>query len=897
MKRLKTSAQYLLNGLLFLHLMGQSTMAIERPFILIGETHLALKEKIHNHAWAQSIFNKISQSVDPYVDRHKSDPEWIVSRLQMHWKTHYERTFVNGQIWSHGQGRAPVPTPRFAGGRDWATPYARPALEDIRPFEEDPRGLWLQNRQKPGEPWEWASVSETGQVIERINEHLMRLAEQAAFLYWYTGDESYAQFAADIFYTYVEGMYYRSNPETVEDHSKARILGLATFEVIHEAITRSLAITYDFLRDYLVQNGKDIDLVESVFKRWADRIIQGGNAHGNWNINQARFIVYLGLSLQPDDAYADGKGLTYYVDQFTRVSSENQTSLKDMVPVEYDQAQGIWPEAPGYAFSVTDNILQLAHVIRNATHEDVIEAYPVLEKAALVVFQYLFPNGLTVGFGDTYHQAPNPVTLELLVNRARKNGELALERRLTAALKQQMVLSGYVRGNRGALFSLTSFVGELLPSDQINTDLVTKTFYAPPVSLAIQRNGNDLTLGLMASLVGTKGGHMHSNGLALELYGQDLVFAPDVGRGSSYWQKEHGEYYKRFLAHNTVIVDGKSDYDGPDHPFQLLHLEPTSESYQSLSDRVSFVDVYFEEPKTQSDQRRLVRIIRTSPESGYFVDILRSKRQDGKDVKHEYLFHNLGQTLVLNNANGNGLATVATDELHAKRGDLVGYNYFTHKQKADYNDDFFATFHIELENAKEVTTRLWMAGEIERTVFTALSPRARSPSHGSAPRELQDDAVPLLFVRQLGLAWTRPFVGVIEPFADTRGASISHIETLEGEGDFVGLQITSQKLNHRTEYILSDTSLKGVNTVKDIQFQGIYGVLSITDGGLQVLYLGHGKHLSAFGFTIGASGETVSACLYRESGRFLLSNTGPIRLQTPLGARDWTPGFAQIVGE
>ena len=160
---------------------------------------------------------------------------------------------------------------RFAGGRDWAVPYATPKLEDVRPYDEDPRGIWLQNRKKPGDPWEWAPVNETGQIIERINGRIMGMAEKAAFLYWYTGDEAYAKFASDIIWTYAQGMYYRKNPETYEDHSKARILGLATFEVIHEGITMSLAVTYDFLRGYLVETGKDTDLIDSLLKRWMDR--------------------------------------------------------------------------------------------------------------------------------------------------------------------------------------------------------------------------------------------------------------------------------------------------------------------------------------------------------------------------------------------------------------------------------------------------------------------------------------------------------------------------------------------------------------------------------------------------------------------------------------------------
>ncbi|MDA0709131.1 MAG: heparinase II/III family protein [bacterium] len=882
-------------SLLSFYLIGNPAMAQERPFILIGESRESMREKIDTQAWARSTYHRIVESVQPYVDRHTSDPEWMVSRLQMHWQTHYARTFVNGQVWSHGAGHAPVATPRFAGGRDWATPYERPALEDIHPFEEDPRGLWLQNRKKPGSPWEWAPVSETGQVIERINEHIMSLAEQSAFLYWYTGETAYAKLSADVFCTYVDGMFFRANPETVEDHSKARILGLATFEVIHEAITRSLAVTYDFLRDYLIQNGKDTARIETVFKRWADRIIEGGNAHGNWNINQARFIVYLGLSLQSNAVYPDGKGREFYIAQFTEISSANQTSLKDLVPVEYDQKQGIWPEAPGYAFSVTDNIVQLSHVIRNATGQDVIASYPLLEKAALVAFQYLFPNGLTVGFGDTCHQAPNAMTLELLIARARKNGDAAMEKRLAAALGRQMILCGYSRDKAGSLFALTSFVDALdLVEGEVDA-LSTRAFYAPAVSLFILRNGEDPTTGLMASLVGTKGGHMHANGLALELYGRGMVISPDPGRGSSYWQKEHGKYYKRFPAHNTVIVDGQSDYGGDDFPFELRHAEPVSESHQALSKQISFADVYFDEPKTGSDQRRLVSVIRTSAQSGYTVDIFRSRRRDGKDIRHEYLYHNLGQTIALENAAGHALPTTPTDELHSKHGDLVGYDYFRDKKQVGCDTDVTATFEMDPEDGVDVATRIWLAGSVGRTLFTAQSPVARSLAHGSAPEALREDPVPVLIVRQPGEAWTRPFVAVIACYSQTGGPSISHVESLQDEGSFAGVRVVSSRPGHRVDHIFSDTDAETPHTIAGMQFQGIYGVVSSDDAGLQSLYLGNGSRISSHGFTLEAREKRVSACLRREGGHYWLSSSGPILLLTPNGSLEREAGYGQRI--
>ena len=878
--RMRTLVLICLLMALFIGFSERTAMADERPMILIGRGDV--REKIAQAAWARAVYDEITQSVQPYVDRHKTDPEWIASRLQMHWQTQYARTFVNGAVWSHGEGRAPAPTVRFAGGRDWAVPYASPRLEDVRPFDEDARGLWLQNREKPGHPWEWAPVAQTGQIIERINERIVDLAARAAFLYWHTGDEAYAAFASDIFWTYVQGMYHRANPETVDDHRNARILGLATFEVIHEDIARSLAIAYDFLRDYLVGAGRDVAMVERLFKRWADRIIEGGNAHGNWNINQARFVVYLGLALQPNGAYADGRGREYYLTQFTTESSANQTALKDVIPAEYDAETGIWPEAPGYAFSVTNNILHLAQVMYNATGEDVIDAYPVLERAALVVFQYLFPNGRTVGFGDTYHQAPDAVALELMIARARRKGDAELERRLTSALRRQMALTGYRREGARSLFALTSFVGDLLDADPDSGKLATRTFYGPPVSLVIQRNGEDPVFGLMASLAGTAGGHAHANGMALELYGRGMALGPDAGRGSSYWQREHGEYYSRFAAHNTVVVDGVSDTGRGDYPFELLHLDPPSGAEEAVSKWVSFADAAFYEPKTGSDQRRQVSVVRTSREGGYYVDIFRSRRRDGQDVKHEYLYRNLGQGVGLRDAEGRGLALEATDELGSARGDMVGYDYFSDKRMVVHGGDFWAVFSASLESGPGAGMQMWMAGEAGRAIFAAMSPQARSIAHGSAPRELQGLTVPVVIVRQPGQAWTRPFAAVFEPFGQAEGPTISRIRRLDSSGDFVALAIASDRLNRRVDTVLSDAADGVMREVAGVRFQGAYGVVSADADGLLYLYLGQGTHLSAMGFEISAVEGPVAASLYRDGDAYRVLSTGRVRVKGAL---------------
>ena len=156
-------------------------------------------DRIEHSERVGEFVDELKVHLEPYVERHRTDPEWIVSRLQMYWKTRYKRVFVNGMDFSHGEGTAPVPTVRFSGSRDWATDYLRPELKDIIPYMDDERGLYLQNGKKEGQPWEWVHPSETGHIIEGINREILSLAEDAAFLYWINGDEKYAVFAFDIF--------------------------------------------------------------------------------------------------------------------------------------------------------------------------------------------------------------------------------------------------------------------------------------------------------------------------------------------------------------------------------------------------------------------------------------------------------------------------------------------------------------------------------------------------------------------------------------------------------------------------------------------------------------------------------------------------------------------------
>ena len=88
-----------------------------------------LKQKIATVDWAKKYYENMKNGVTPYVERHKKDPEWIVSRLAMNWEdgkhfTTFETPKTNGHMGdiSLRSGNAPYPTVMDDWGRIASAP-------------------------------------------------------------------------------------------------------------------------------------------------------------------------------------------------------------------------------------------------------------------------------------------------------------------------------------------------------------------------------------------------------------------------------------------------------------------------------------------------------------------------------------------------------------------------------------------------------------------------------------------------------------------------------------------------------------------------------------------------------------------------------------------------------
>ncbi len=869
-------------------LLVMTTAACKReaghPRIYISDNQKeTFTEKLSSAEWAKQSFEKLKSNVDPYVDRHQTDPEWIVSRLQMYWDTHYERVYVKGNAYSHGTGHAPVPTVKFAGNRDWVTDYAMPSIEDTQPYMDE-KGMYLQNMKKEGHPWEWVHPSKTGRMIGPMNDRIMALAADAAFLYWYYGEEKYAKFAFDIFTTYVKGMYYRREPFALENYSNSHLMGLATFEVILDQVIPHLAVCYDFLYKYLKEHDADIDMITTVFKRFAEQQIMYGVPDNNWNIFQARHVTYLALALEDNSKYKDGRGRQYYMNEILHHTTIRQFALKEMVDEQFDPHTGMWPESATYSMAVCKDMLDVICLIDNAENNHMLDSFPVLKKAVPATVEYLFPNGCVTAFGDSKYVPLRTEPFEMLISLYRKYGENDQEKELSQVLQKMINDSVYDRGENRSMFSLFFYVDRLMdiPAEEATYDhLECDMFYAPNVSWLMQRNGRRRQDDMAVSLVGAYGNHAHANGISLEMYGKGLMLAPESSFGASYGSQDNQEYFARFPAHNTVIVDGISDYGMmySNHPYQLISCFPEHGNNIPPSGKVTFSRVSFVEPRTDARQERLTSIIRTSSASAYVVDIFRSARNDRKDVKHEYLYHGIGQSMDVMNASGQKLPLSPTRELSSAAGDMRGYNYFSNKKAVGSNNDFMARFNIHLEKQDDVFMDLWMQGYPDRTIFAVESPKSNAFAKGSVPDELIDLPLPTLIVRQKGEAWDRPFVAVCHPYTSSENSSVRSVGYFGKGQDFTGINVQSK--DGRNDFIFNNA--KGEQTIShdDMSFKGVYAVVSEMDNRPDYLFLGDGQMLRKGKWMIEAGQRGTKALLTKNNGIFELTASSDIQLTIP----------------
>lgn len=814
---------------------------------------------IKTEAWAKDVFEKLKRRTDIYANLTDAQPDWLLSRLAMYWQSHATDVYIKGETFDHAGGeKAPAPTVRYTGTRGTFATHGRPRLEDVVPYDDTDGNVTFCNNALPGRPMESVHPSKTGRNIESLNREIMGIARDAAFLYWLTGEEKYARLATGVFDTYMTGIYYRNVPIDLNHGHQQTLVGMSSFEVIHEDILYDIVPLYDFLYDYLnARHADKMDIYAGAFKKWADNIIANGVPHNNWNLMQARYIMNIGMILEDNKQYPDGKGREYYIDYVLNCSSIRQWSLARLADYGFDPQTGIWAECPGYCNVVLNDYTSFATLFDRNLNFDLVKALPVISKAVSATPQYLFPNRMLCGFGDTHPGYLNTAPISRLIQNAQHNGKKEQEDYFTAMLKCFNPNAGQETGiKKDVRVSINSFFDdkplELNPAIEAGKieDYVSPLFYAPNVSWLVQRNGMNPRHSLMISLNASEGNHMHANGISMELYGKGYVLGPDAGIGLYlYSGLDYLEYYSQFPSHNTVCVDGISSYPvmKSNHSFDLKSSFPAPAKPGSAFTPITYSDVYFREPESRADQTRLMGIVTTGPETGYYVDIFRSRKEQGGDKMHDYFYHNLGQTLTLTAADGSDLNLQPTEELAFAGAHLYAYSYIYDKKSAATDKDIKATFTIDMPDNDDISMNLWMKGEAEREVFTALSPMTEGLSRTPGmPYNIREQPTLTFVARQKGEAWNRPFVAVYESSSQKEPGCISEVSFPEvnSKNKNSAVSVCVRQKDGRTDYILSSDRPEETCSSGNMSAQATYALWGNKQGNDCTLFLGNGTLLS-----------------------------------------------------
>lgn len=844
---------------------------------------------IQKETWAKEVFDGLKQRIDTYTQRTEKEPDWLLSRLAMYWKSHATDVYIKGENFDHAGGaKAPAPTVRYTGTRGTTATHGRPKLEDVVPYDDSDGNVTFCNNALPGRPLEIVHPAKTGRNIESLNCEILGIARDAAFLYWMTGEKQYATLAANVFDTYMTGIYYRNVPVDLNHGHQQTLVGMTSFEVIHEDALHIIVPLYDFLYDYLKVNySAQMNIYADAFKKWADNIIANGVPHNNWDLLQAHYIMNVGLVLEDNKQYADGKGREYYIDYVLNQSSIRQWSLSKLANYGFDSQTGIWAECPGYSSVVINDYANFVNIFDRNLQYDLVKAMPILAKAVATTPQYLFPNRMICGFGDTHPTYLKSNFFIRMVQNAQMNGKKEQEKYFTALLKCLDPKAGQSMDEpQSVRVSVNSFFDEkplvLDPSVQAGNleAYVSPLFYAPNVSWLVQRNGMNPRHSLMISLNGSEGNHMHANGISMELYGKGYVLGPDAGIGLSlYSGLDYAEYYSQFPSHNTVCVDGISSYPvmKSNHAFDLQSCFPASAEPGKEFTSVTYSNVAFREPESRADQTRMMSIVTTAADAGYYVDVFRSRKERGGDKMHDYFYHNLGQTLTLTAADGSDLNLQPTEELAFAGAHLYAYSYLYDKKMAATGKDVKATFRMTMKEGDDISMNLWMKGEPEREVFTALAPMTEGLSRTPGmPYNIKEQPTLTFVARQHGEAWNRPFVAIYEPSSVKEPSSIRRVSYFDAAEqtltDFAGICVENK--SGRIDHIFSLSDCSKTVTYQDMQVRADYALVSNEYAENRTLFLGNGTLLKASGVNILAD-KATNVVLEKKNGEWYVTSSAP----------------------
>ena len=715
----------------------------------------------------------------------------------------------------------------------------------------------------------------------RKHNTVLNIAAEAGMLYFLTKEESYAQLSADIIAYYSEKLHNKT-PQTTE------IMG-SSFHDPRTTYSR-IALAYDFAYDFL-KSGKakaynvsqskyetfDNAKAQKMFTNIIGNILQeyGKPARKNKVISNHPVLTATG-ALYTILCIEDDVERERLFNVFWNTGTRHQPAFKNKIIPMFSK-QGIWPESLGYSFmpnvslvlNIVDRIKPELDVTKDAKH--------ILDGNFLFT-NLRYPDRRFVRYGDSKRRKDKTKeNYRYALSIADRRGYSDIKKKAQLALKQTYVAE---KGRKSKITSfpynnasyLELFWG--LPVEQVkDSDIDYKpTVVIEHAGISLQRNHvekQNRKYGLAGIIGGAHYVHSHLTGITMELYGLGYVMAPNAGLPKSNKDRLiplHEDYFRLYAGNNTVIVNGTShgvqrrSWKDKAYVWQNNSVNIASEPKHledPLNTNFSFTRQLLEDKINNCDQQRTLSIIRTSPTTGYYFDMFRSKSLDINKF-HDYIYHNIGDDTEIRGSKDNILHVIDTDRYNNDIGDPVhspGWRYFENTMVTKPTQEN-VNIKFKIDHKKQgCYMNMFMPDGVEREYTKGLAPETREAKNRYYKKKTQ-----VLAVRQKGEAWDRPFIAVLEPSKE-KSSSIKKVESLKMGDKIVGAKVLSL-LNNRTvtDYIISLDTPNDIYINKDLNFsfQGQFAIVRVEkyiDKIRTKLYIGNGTSLEFNKFKLKANDD------------------------------------------
>lgn len=849
-------------------------LAEKHPHILVkDEDKAAVLDKIEKQAWAKQIFNQMKDRLDGYVVRHQTEPDWILDRYLMNRipgkrYTRFISDKEGTQLIGY-EGDAPVPTVRVSPHkRSPITPQGRayvvPEIEDVVPKDTS----MTMNLLNPGTQ-EYERVDPQA-FVAAINGKINTLAYEASVIYWLTGDEKYAKFAADILNQWVSGVVYQ---EPIDGPGRTGFLDIQT---LGDEKEKPLILAYDFLYPYLVKYKYPLENYDKAFEKVAWTLSFRGYAGNNWFAAESSTLVAAALSLK--DARKRNYYLDFYLNRDTVVEGCGQLSLPSAAKLWFTP-DGHWKEPGGYHNYPVSKLIEAALMLENNGYQ-IFNQYPILLKASYVMLKYSFPDLTASAFGDTGRPRQSMECLESAILMADKYQLPILPDLLNAAMILEQ--AGQYDRSKSGLTGLLCYLPELPKAKSMENHLWNRSEKLDFASCYLQRNGIDPQYGLMSVVQGATYNHNHSNGMSMELYGAGAVQGIDPGNGPTYEHPMHVNYYTQWAAHNTVVAAGASTSVTPFNggggtkkigQVELVSMEPLA-GEKAISDEFSYTWTKYKDGSTETNQDRLLSILRIDEKHGFYVDFYRSDNT----VSNDYLYHNIGDSVILYTQEGKILKQ---DEVHSYPcvgKDRPGLRYFRSVRTTGVNESaVVALFSARQLNTGAGFMKMWMPASSDVSYFTALAPEAKT---ASSPYQGKPSLV--VTMRKEKPAVREPFVAVYEPVSkDLSAGSIVSVERIKLNSK--GKEGCAVKVNTKDgdTFTLVNSLKDGAVVVEDQKCNADFAIFAKRKG-KNIVYVGNGAFFENKEFKIESEKRGGFYMEYDQTSLLVRSNC-PIKIQAKNG--------------